>query len=271
MWQQDVARYWLVTNLLYIHVGEGRYIFDIFMLISRRGGRMVISVENFVWYIQGWRLSNRRCCKTNLKLVATELFSTSVELGSENVCLFVCLSVCLSVTNFWAAYLVLMTFPKLNSSIYGIFRVIPRWYYFFFTKILIFGPCRYWKPFGTKICGERSVCPMVTKLSGFGLCLGRNLMKVENLDFGHGIVLFWYWKPFWDQILGQHILSLWHFLSWTPVFLESLGLSPGGIFFLLPNFDFWALQVLETFLGPKFAERDPFVQWWPNFQDLVSI
>ena len=53
--------------------------------------------------------------------------------------------------------------------------------------------------FGTKICGNRSVCPMVTKLSGFGQYLGRNLMKVENLDFGHGIVLFWYWKPFWDQ------------------------------------------------------------------------
>ena len=54
------------------------------------------------------------------------LFSTSVELGSENVCL----SVCLSVTNFGAAYLVLMTFPKLNSSVSGIFRVIPRWYFF---------------------------------------------------------------------------------------------------------------------------------------------
>ena len=47
-----------------------------------------------------------------------------------------------------------------------------------------------------------------------------------------------------SQTLGQHILSLWHFLTWTPVFMESLGLSPGGIFFFfLPNFDFWALQV----------------------------
>ena len=141
------------------------------------------------------------------------------------------------------------------------------------------------------------------------------------MDFGHGIVLFWYWKPFWDQTLGQHILSLWHFLSWTLVFLESLGLSPGVIFFVVDpisifgpctgnlfgtkicgdrsiypmvtklsgfgqylgrnlmnveNLDFWhgiysTFLVLETFLWPKFAERDPFVQWWPNFQDLVSI
>ena len=68
-----------------------------------------------------------------------------------------------------------------------------------FGPILIFGPCRYWSNFGPKICGERSVCPMVTKLSGFGQYLGRNLMKVENLNFGHGIVLFWYWKHFWDQ------------------------------------------------------------------------
>ena len=37
---------------------------------------------------------------------------------------------------------------------------------------------------------------MVTKLSGFGQYLGRNLMNVENLYFGHGIVLFWYWEPF---------------------------------------------------------------------------
>ena len=59
--------------------------------------------------------------------------------------------------------------------------------------------------FGTKICGERFACPMVTKLSGFGQYLGRNLMKVENLDFGHGIVLFWYWKHFWEQNLQREI------------------------------------------------------------------
>ena len=70
---------------------------------------------------------------------------------------------------------------------------------FLFGPIFIFGPSRYWRNFGPKICGERSVYPMVKKLSGFGQYLGRNLMKVENLNFGHGIVLFWYWKPFWDQ------------------------------------------------------------------------
>ena len=58
---------------------------------------------------------------------------------------------------------------------------------FLFGPIFIFGPCRYWRNFGPKICGERSVYPMVTKLSGFGQYLGRNLMKVENLNFGHGI------------------------------------------------------------------------------------
>ena len=31
---------------------------------------------------------------------------------------------------------------------------------------------------------------MVTKLSGFGQYLGRNLLKVENFNFGRGIVLF---------------------------------------------------------------------------------
>ena len=106
---------------------------------------------------------------------------------------------------FWAAYLVLMTFPKLNSSVYGILRVIPRWYFFFVAQFWFLCPAGTGNLFGTKICGERSVCPMVTKLSGFGQYLGRNLMKVEILDFGHGIVLFWYWKPFWDQNLWREI------------------------------------------------------------------
>ena len=153
----------------------------------------------------------------------------------------VCLSVCLSLCHkLWGIILVLITFPKLNSSVSRIFRVIPGGFFFLCAQFWFLGPAGTGNIFGAKICGERSVCPMVTKLSGFGQYLGRNLMKVENLDFGHGIVLFWYWKPFWDQILGQHILSLWHFLSWTLVFLESLGLSPGGIFFLV---QFW-------FLGP---------------------
>ena len=128
---------------------------------------------------------------------------------------------------------------SLGLSPGGIFFVVAQFWFL--------GPAGTGNLFGTKIWGERSVCPMVTKLSGFGQYLGRNLMKVENLDFGHGIVLFWYWKPFWDQTLGQHILSLWHFLSWTLVFLESLGLSPGRIFFYSPILIFGPCRYWKPF------------------------
>ena len=70
---------------------------------------------------------------------------------------------------------------------------------FCLAQFSFLGPAGTGEILGPKICGERSVCPMGTKLSGFGQYLGRNLMKVENLNFGHGIVHFWYWKPFWDQ------------------------------------------------------------------------
>ena len=152
-----------------------------------------------------------------------------------------------------------MTFPKLNSSVSGIF--ISPGGIFFLAQFLFLGPAGTGNLFGTKICGERSVCPMVTKLSGFGQYLGRNLMKVENLDFGHGIVLFWYWEPFWDQIFGAAYLVLMTFPKLNSSVSGIFRVIPRWYFFFWPNFDFWALQVLETFLGPKFAERDPFVQW----------
>ena len=99
--------------------------------------------------------------------------------------------------NFGAQVSAHLRLSSLDIYVSGIFRIIPRGYFFFVWPNVDF--CSYWRNFGPKICGERSVCPMVTKLSGFGQYLGRNQMKVENLDFGHGIVLFWYWKPFWDQ------------------------------------------------------------------------
>ena len=102
------------------------------------------------------------------------------------------------VRNFGAPVSAHLRLSCLDFYVSGIFRIIPR-ALFLFRPNLIFGPCKYSRNFGPKIRGERSACPMVTKLSGFGQYLGRNLMKVENLDFGHGMVLFWYWKPFWDQ------------------------------------------------------------------------
>ena len=40
------------------------------------------------------------------------------------------------------------------------------------------------------------------------------------------------------------------------------------VIFCLVQFSFLGTAGTGEILGPKFAERDPFIQWLPNFQDL---
>ena len=54
------------------------------------------------------------------------IFSTSVELEPENVCLFVCLS----VPNFGAANLVDLDYSHWDFWVFGISEDIPRGYFF---------------------------------------------------------------------------------------------------------------------------------------------
>ena len=77
---------------------------------------------------------------------------------------------------------------------------------------------------------------------------------------------FW---VFFSETLGHRFQPIWDFRVWIFIFLASIGLSLVVIF--LVQFSFLGPAGTGEILGPKFAERDPFIQWWPNFQDLVSI
>ena len=58
---------------------------------------------------------------------------------------------------------------------------------------------------------------------------------------------FGYCGVFFSETLGHRFQPIWDFPVWIFIFLASLGLSLGVIFFDWPNFHFWALQVLEIF------------------------
>ena len=124
--------------------------------------------------------------------------------------------------------------------------------FFLFGPIFIFGPCRYWRNFGPKICGERSVCPMVTKLSGFGLYLHINLMKVENLNFGHGVVLFLVLETFLvPKIRTSLTFRQFYTNIWNLAHYFGLLMSPSWHVHIFTSGKFSTFLVLDQFIGPK--------------------